>query len=76
MRCGLLSEWPFWGRKYSRADSSAVRVAVKKDLLGAKIQQGRLQCGADCCQKGPFRGENTAEQTALQCGLLSDYPPR
>ncbi len=50
MRCELLSKRTFWGRKYSRADCSAVRIAVRKALFGVKIQQNRLHCSADCCQ--------------------------
>ena len=59
----------------SNLDSSAVRVAVRMVLFGTKIQQGRQQCGADCCQKGFPEGENTAGQTAVRCGLLSGRLP-
>ena len=59
----------------SNLDSSAVRVAVRKASFGVKIQQGRQQCGAGCCQKGPFRGENTAGKTAVQCVVLSERLP-
>ena len=76
MRCRLLSERPPRGRKYSRADSSAVRIAVRKASQRAKIQQGRQQCGADCCQKGLPEGKNTAGQTAVRCELLSEWLPR
>ncbi len=72
----LLSEWPFSGRKYRRADSSAVRIAVRKAFQRAKIQQGRQQCGASCCQEGLPEDENTAGQTAVRCGLLSERLPR
>ena len=76
VRCGLLSERPSRGRKYSRADSSAVRVAVRMAFQRVKIQQYRLHSGADCCQKGLPEGENTAVVTAMQCGLLSEWLPR
>ena len=69
----LLSEWPSRGRKYSRADSSAVRVAVRMVFQRAKIQQGRQQYSASCCQNGRFRGDNTAVVTAVQCGVLSEW---
>ena len=72
VRCGLLSEQTFSRRKYSTADCSAVRPAVRTDVFEAKIQHGRQQCGAACCQNRRFRGENTARRTAVRCGLLSE----
>ena len=50
MQCELLSERPFSGQKYSRADSSAVRIAVRKASRRAIIQQDRQHSGAPRCQ--------------------------
>ena len=57
---------------YSSMDCSAVRGAVRRGVFEAKIQQGRQQCCAGCCQNGRFRGENTAAKTAVRCRLLSE----
>ena len=59
----------------SNLDSSAVRIAVRKAFQRVKIQQHRQHSGAGCCQKGPFRGENTAGKTAVQCVVLSERLP-